>query len=281
MKISDSHNDFLTSIDSFVDREKYINEIQSFGVKTISCAVFTTHNPINIEDVIKYNLELEYLNKKYDINLILSIEDLGFIKTRQELVDLINLRPFSTTLTWNDCNQFSGGANSLTGLSRLGKTYINILEQNKVLIDTAHLSRHSFWDFCKQTSLPIYNSHSNIYNIHYHNRNLTNTQISQIVNSNGYLGITLYDKFVSYNKISSKDIATQFDYLIQKFGYKNFGLGSDFYGIDNKNLPIDIQNYINLSNIVEELKNLGYNNDIIEHLLYKNFENFMQSVNKI
>ena len=196
-------------------------------------------------------------------------------------MNLINLKPFSTTLTWNDCNQFAGGSNSLEGLSKLGKTYINIVEQNNVLIDTAHLSRRSFWDFCKQTSLPIYNSHSNIYNIHYHNRNLTHNQIRQIVNSNGYLGITLYDKFMSYTKTSSKDIAIQFDYLIQKFGYKNFGLGTDFYGIDNKNLPIDIQNYDHLSNLVENLKILGYNDTIIEHLLYKNFENFMQSVKKI
>ena len=142
------------------------------------------------------------------------------------------------------------------------------------------MSRKSFWDFCKITNLTIYNSHSNIYSLKYHKRNLTDKQIAKIVESNGYLGLTLYDKFISNSSITSKDIANQFDYLIKKFGYKNFGLGTDLYGIDNSHLPTDVNGYNQLYNLASALKLLGYNQTIISHILYKNFENFLKRIDK-
>lgn len=280
MNISDSHTDFLTSIENKIDRENYVQQIVNWGVKNISCAVFTTEKMLQVKDIIQYAKELEILKEKYNTNLMLSIEDLGFIDNIQDLNQIIKLQPFSVTLTWNQANQFGGGAFSKLGLTDLGKSYVNILERNKILVDTAHMSRKSFWDFCKITCLPIFNSHSNIYSLKPHPRNLTDKQIEKIVKSNGYLGLTFYDQFVSNQHISSKDIAMQFDYLIKKFGYKNFGLGTDLYGVNTNNLPIDIKGYNQISAITKQLKLLGYNSKTMNQLLYKNFEDFLKRINK-
>ena len=279
MKICDAHTDFLTTIKNQQTREEYVKSIKKIA-GVISCAVFTTNSTICLKDVENFKLELDYYNKKYHTKLLLSIEDLGFIKSIEELNELIKLKPISVTLTWNDENKFAGGAHTNKGLTKLGRKAINILEENNVLIDTAHLSRKAFNEFSKITTKPIYNSHANIDSLFKHKRNLTNNQIHKIVDSGGFVGLTFYEKFISHKKIKMRDIAHQFDYLIKKFGYKNFGLGTDVYGIEKECLPTDFHSYFDIKILVEELKKLNYSKKIINAIIYKNYKKFIKNIKK-
>ena len=63
----------------------------------------------------------------------------------------------------------------------------------------------------------------------------------------------------------------QFAYLADKFGCNNFGIGSDLFGFDNKYLPTDLKNYKDLTNLELEMKNLGFLEEEIDNLFYKNF----------
>lgn len=274
MKLCDSHTDFLTEIKFKKEREKYINKIKN-NIKYISCAVFTTNKIINIEKIKKYLKEIEKYNKKYNLNLVLSIEDLGFVKSEKEIKELIKLKPISATLTWNNKNQFAGGSLTNKGLTKLGIATIKLLEENNILVDTAHLSKKAFYDFAKITTKPIYNSHANINTLFTHPRNLTNNQIEKIVKSNGFLGLTIYEHFISNQKITCKDIALQFDYLIKKYGHKNFGLGTDLFGIEKEFLPTDFSGYTQVDNLVLEFKKLNFSQEIIDAILFKNYEDFL------
>jgi len=279
MKICDAHTDFLTEIKDRKKREEYVKSIRKIA-GIISCAVFTTNSTISVKDVENFKYELDYYNKKYHTQFLLSIEDLGFIKSIEELYELIKLKPISVTLTWNEENQFAGGANTNKGLTKLGVEAIKILESNNVLIDTAHLSRKAFFEFAHITTKPIYNSHSNIYSLCKHKRNLTDKQIEMIVKSGGFLGLTFYEKFISNNKITMRDVALQFDYLIKKFGCKNFGFGTDLYGIEKEFLPIDFKQYFDIKKLIEELKKLNYSKKIIYAIVDKNYKNFLQNIKK-
>ena len=279
MKTCDAHTDFLTEIKNINERENYIKVIKK-NIKIISCAVFTTNSTISVEDVENFKFELEKYNRKFNTKLLLSIEDLGFIKTEEDLIELIKLKPFSVSLTWNNANQYAGGAHTNKSLSKLGIETIRLLENANILIDTAHLSRRAFNQFCKITNKPIYNSHSNIFTLHKHRRNLTDKEIKKIVNADGFLGVTIYEKFISNEKINCRDVALQFDYLIKKFGYKNFGLGTDLFGIENKYLPKNFKSYYDVENLIYELKKLNYSNKIIKAIIYKNYENFIKRSRK-
>ena len=257
MKICDAHTDFLTEIKDKDEREKYVRQISKVA-DIISCAIYTTNSTISVKDVENFKLEIEEYNNKYHTNLLLSIEDLGFIRNTTDLTRLIQLKPVSVTLTWNEKNQFAGGANSKCGLTKYGKKVVKLLEENNILIDTAHLSRRAFWDFKKITTKPIYNSHSNVNTLFKHKRNLTDAQIKAVVESNGYLGITVYEKFISNKAISCRDVALQFDYLIKKFGYKNFGLGTDLFGVEKQELPLDFKSYFDVENLINEFKKLNF-----------------------
>ena len=274
--IADSHTDFMTAIKQKQEREDYVKRCIVSGVKLISCAIFTTESYFCIEDIKRFKTELDYLSKKYNIKMLLSIEDLGFVKTCNDLYKLIELNPFSVSLTWNYLNQYGGGADTSQGLTALGKKVVKLLEENNVLIDTAHLSKTAFNDFVNITTLPIFNSHSNIFSLHQHQRNLTDWQIQQIVHSNGYLGITIYDKFISNQQITSKHIAEQFRYLVDTFGANNFGLGSDLYGFDLKYSPSDVKEYSDFANVVNGLEGEGLDFSIINKLMYRNFDDFVK-----
>ena len=278
-KISDSHTDILTEIKSKTKRENYFAQIKDY-VQTISCAVFTTNKKIDVTKIGKLKKEIEEYNNKYNLNLILSIEDLGFIKSEKEIEELIKIKPISTTLTWNEANQFAGGSLSKNGLTQMGFKTIQLLEENNILIDTAHLSRKAFHEFSKISKFPIYNSHSNINSIFKHKRNLTDKQIKKIVDSNGFMGLTVYQHFIANNKISCRDIALQFDYLIKKYGHKNFGIGSDLFGIEKEFLPTDFSGYTKVDNLVLEFKKLNYSQEIIDAILFKNFQDFLLRIKK-
>ena len=106
MKICDAHTDFLTEIKDKDEREKYVRQISKVA-DIISCAIYTTNSTISVKDVENFKLEIEEYNNKYHTNLLLSIEDLGFIRNTTDLTRLIQLKPVSVTLTWNEKNQFA------------------------------------------------------------------------------------------------------------------------------------------------------------------------------
>ena len=263
MKISDCHNDFLTSILNRREKIEYIKNLKN--VKVLCCAVYTTEKNLNIKDINRYKDELYILQTYTKTKLLFTIEDIGFIKSKEDLKSIIKLRPFSVTLCWNYKNNLCSGALDEGGITPFGEYVVKELEQNNIIIDTAHMNKESFYDFLKITSRPIFNSHTNIFSLHKHKRNLNNHQIQQIINSNGFMGLSIYQYFISNKEISSIDIANQINYLIINFGYKNIGFGTDFYGINI--LPKDINNYYDFKKIKKYLLNYGYTNKIVKETI--------------
>lgn len=275
--VADAHNDFLTAVKDKAEREQIVKDFVKNGVKVLSCAVFTTEQQLKIEDIESFDKEIKEYNKKYNCNFLLSIEDIGFVKSKSDLDRLIKLKPISVTLTWNFNNQFTGGALDNGGFTKLGKSVVKILEQNNILVDTAHLNKKSFWQFVKISSKPIYCSHANIFSLRKHKRNLTNKQIEKIFETNGFLGLTLYQDFVSNGQIKAEHIAKQFAYLSNKHGSKNFGFGTDFFGSDRDKFPKDVTSYADFKHIEKALKIIKFTGKTIAYITHKNYIYFLQA----
>ncbi|MBE7076476.1 MAG: hypothetical protein E7374_01125 [Clostridiales bacterium] len=269
MKLCDAHNDLLTSDKTL---EEKIKIVKSWKSHTVILAIFTTKKITTFSDFLVYYKEFLTL-KKVNENLMFSVEDIGNFSL-EEVKKIITLKPFSLTLTWNAENNYAGGANSLVGLKENGKKIVEFAESKGVLIDTAHMSRKSYFDFIKITKFPIFNSHSNIFDIKKENRNLTHQQILEIEKSGGFLGLTIYEKFISNKKITSKDVAFQFKYLKDNYPSLYFGFGTDFLGIDENCLPQDVSDYNSLKHVKREMKNLGIKRREIKSIICKNFMKF-------
>lgn len=272
IKICDAHNDFLTEEHS----KNYVQKLKkNKSIKKVCCVVWTTklNNPIDF--LIKVKKEVIKRSSK----LIFCIEDLGFIKELNflENMDLIiELKPFSCGIVWNLDNSLGGGTYGKKGLTLLGLSVIKELEKENIIIDTAHMNRKTFYQFCKITTKPIYNSHCNLCYFKDHKRNLNHKQILTIINSNGFIGLSFVQKFVSNNLIDAEIIAKQIKYFISNYGDKNIGIGSDFYG--TKNLPVNLKNYNHFKFLYKALKKEGLTKQNIKNVLYKNFERFRNSI---
>lgn len=243
-------------------------------VKNNNSMVNKNQDP-KIENLQNTDRKLNDVSEKK--KLIFAIEDIGFTN---RVEDIVKLAPDFVTLTWNDLNVYAGGAYTNLGLTALGKSAVKILEENNIIVDTAHLSRRAFNQFAGITTKPIFCSHANIDSLFKNRRNLTDKQIEKIVSSNGYLGLTIYKDFITQGEFSSQDIANQIHYLIDKFGYLNFGIGTDMFGISKDKMPSDISCYQDFEKVKQYLLNMGHCLNEIEHIFHINLENYLKRVNK-
>ena len=92
------------------------------------------------------------------------------------------------------------------GLNDFGKEVVNICQENKVLIDVSHIGEKSFWDIENISQKPFIASHSSVYKICPHFRNLHDDQIIAIKNKKGLIGINPYPFFIdpTFKKRESK-----------------------------------------------------------------------------
>tara|TARA_X000000950_G_scaffold178263_1_gene216389 strand:+ start:1 stop:1083 length:1083 start_codon:yes stop_codon:yes gene_type:complete len=82
------------------------------------------------------------------------------------------------------------------GLNNFGKEVIKICQENKVLVDVSHIGEKSFWDIDSVSSKPYIASHSSVYNLCPHFRNLKDDQIEAIKNKKGLIGLNPYPFFI-------------------------------------------------------------------------------------
>lgn len=273
MEICDCHNDFFGEL-APNNLQPYIDQCNSCGVKFLSGAFWTTKKRGDINEEIRLRLS-KISNPKC---FALHIEDLGFVDCENKLKKLIDLKPFSCSLTWNFDNQFAGGSYGENGLSKEGKNLIKILEKNNIIFDRAHLNKKSFFDGNIVSHKPPYISHSGFCFVCDDKRNLDDEQIDFVVKNDGFVGMFFYDKLSmkknqNLRDFSVENVANNLVRFIDKFGCDNIGIGSDFFGIENP--PKNLENYMHFSNLISQLKMLGMNQENVEKIYYKNFQHFL------
>ena len=82
------------------------------------------------------------------------------------------------------------------GLNKFGEEVVKTCEENKVLIDVSHIGEKSFWDLASISSKPFIASHSSVYKLCPHFRNLKDNQIKEIKKKKGLIGLNPYPFFI-------------------------------------------------------------------------------------
>jgi membrane dipeptidase len=113
-------------------------------------------------------------------------------------------------LTWNTSNAIGISARDESergkkgGLTEFGKEVVNKMDELGMMIDVSHLGETAFWDVVNTSKNPIIASHSCVYNICPHYRNLKDDQIQAIAKSGGIICINFYVKFLDPNSSAGK-----------------------------------------------------------------------------
>jgi membrane dipeptidase len=113
------------------------------------------------------------------------------------------------------------------GLTDLGISVIKKMNELGMMIDVSHLGEQSFWDITKISTKPIIASHSCVWNLCPHRRNLKDEQIKAIAKSGGVVFLNFYSGFIDStyeNKIAAfnKLHQIEIDSLVQKGNQKDY-----------------------------------------------------------
>lgn len=135
------------------------------------------------------------------------------------------------TLTWNKENELASGCFSEKdeGLTDFGKEAVKEMVKHGIVPDVSHLGEKGFYDLCETTDFPFIASHSDVYELNPHPRNLKDEQIKAIIERKGLIGLNFYNKFLGEGN-SVQRLLDNAKHIILLGGEDVVCLGSDFDG---------------------------------------------------
>lgn len=225
--------------------------------------------------------ELEHAIKENKIGCLLTIENGRAIENNLENLDYFfnkGVRVISTT--WNEDNLLGCGALTKqdNGLTDFGKKYIKKMNEKKIIIDVSHSSEKTFWDTMKISERPVVATHSCCYFLCEHPRNLKDEQIKAIAKNEGIIGVCYCTNFLSKTGIANtKDIAKHIAHIVNLVGIDYVGLGSDFDGLSDDEIPTDLKNIGQTENLIQALKDIGFHQNEIEKIIGENWARVLKA----
>lgn len=145
------------------------------------------------------------------------------------------------TITWNNSTPWAtsaadetipGGAlnsDGKKGLTEFGRTVIKRMNELGMMVDVSHVGEQTFWDITKVATKPIIASHSCVWNLCNHRRNLKDEQIKAIAKSGGVIFLNFYAGFIDSTYEHKRDAflkqhQSEIDELIKQGKQKDYAL---------------------------------------------------------
>lgn len=159
------------------------------------------------------------------------------------------------------------------GLTPAGRDLVRACNSLGIMVDVSHLNEAGFWDVAEISSAPIVATHSNAHALCQHARNLTDSQLARVAETQGMVGLNFAAAFLRPDGKMDEDVPmelvlAQTDYLIAKLGEDSVGLGSDF---DGAVVPKEIGDAAGLPVLRAAMAAHGYSSERIEKLCWRNW----------
>ena len=104
------------------------------------------------------------------------------------------------------------------------------MNQLGMLVDISHVGEQTFWDVIHLTTKPIIASHSSVYSLVPHRRNLKDDQIKAIAENGGVIQINFNPGFID-STFDRKEIAFLKEHASENDSLMKSGM-NDFYALD-------------------------------------------------
>ena len=152
-----------------------------------------------------------------------------------KLVVLYNRGARYMTLTWNNSTDWASSAydetynNDLTssGLSEFGKQVVQKMNDLGMIVDVSHVGIQTFWDVIETTTKPIIASHSAVYALCQHQRNLNDEQIKAIAKNGGVIQVNFYSAFLDNNYLKHQEAFIK-KHAVENDSLAKTGMSEDF-----------------------------------------------------
>ncbi len=159
--------------------------------------------------------QIKQVNKQGKIACMMGVEGGHMMEDRLDYLDSLYYRGARyMTLTWNNSTSWATSAKDETentipdiylqrgfarpdrGLDSLGISVVKHMEAIGMMVDISHVGQATFWDVMKMATKPVIASHSSVYHICPHRRNLKDDQLKAIQKNNGVVFVNFYSGFL-------------------------------------------------------------------------------------
>jgi membrane dipeptidase len=201
--------------------------------------------------------------------------------------DLSNLESWrerglrSVGLVWSRQNDFAEGVpfrfpsspDTGGGLTAAGRELVHACNRLGILVDVSHLNEAGFWDVTALSEAPLVATHSNAHALCAASRNLLDSQLDAIRESNGVVGVNFAVTFLRADgalvpETPITEIVRHIDYLSERMGVEHVAFGSDF---DGAVVPQELGGAAGLPKLVEALREAGYDDGAVAKLTHENW----------
>ncbi len=158
-------------------------------------------------------------------------------------------------------------------LTAFGRDYVRKLNEKRILVDLAHISREGFWDAidAHEKTLPMAVTHAGCDAVYPHFRNLTDDQMRAIADRGGVVGIMFQSNFLGPSTWAGKAewVAEHVVHAVRLLGSQHVAIGSDFDGAIVP--PPDLSTVLMLPRLVHLLLEKGLKEYQVQELLGESF----------
>ena len=182
---------------------------------------------------IPYNYQDIVYNDQHDIlSCMIGVEGGHVIENDLSKLDALYDRGMRyLSLTWNNSTNWATSAKDETekgdslmfaGLTNFGQQVVRRCNDLGVMIDISHAGEQTFWDVLEITTKPIIASHSSVYTLCPHFRNLKDEQLLALEKNNGVVFVNFYPAYIdsTFSKKGKKirqDFQPQLDSLAGRY----------------------------------------------------------------
>lgn len=168
-------------------------------------------NAARMELVTSYE-ELRRVVEQKKLAAIIGVEGGHMINENLACLDSLYARGARyLTLTWNNSTSWASSAQdevlhpenlTVRGLSEFGEEVVRRMNELGIMVDLSHTGDSTFWDAMKIVERPVILSHSSVYALCPHYRNLKDEQIKAVARNGGLICVNFYSAYIdpSYNR---------------------------------------------------------------------------------
>jgi membrane dipeptidase len=175
--------------------------------------------------------EIERGREEGKLVLGLNLQDAAPIETDLSRVAVMRaLGVRHLLLAYNIRNYVADGCAERTdaGLSNFGREVVREMNRVGILVDGSHTGRRSTLEAIELSERPCIFSHSAVYALCPHIRNITDDQIRTCAGKGGVIGVVGNGSFLGERVPSPATMFSHIDYIAELVGPRHVGLGTDF-----------------------------------------------------
>ncbi|MFZ1866387.1 MAG: membrane dipeptidase [Polyangiales bacterium] len=159
------------------------------------------------------------------------------------------------------------GPSRIDGLTDFGRSYVERLNELRVGVDLAHISRRGFFDAVgvHDETQPLFVTHTGLAGVYEHWRNITDEQLRAVADTDGTVGVMLHAPFLGRGAVSVRTVVDHIAHIVHRVGEDHASIGTDFDGAITP--PPDLPGIWALPRLVQQMLDRGWSDQRIRKIL--------------